>query len=224
MLESRTARSGVSHRVEVLDKVKALALSADGVHATTRDVAEYFEVGESVVNNLLGRHRQELRSNGLRVLKGAELREFVNLKTRFTSGNANSYPQTQRHLAVYTRRTILNVAMLLRDSEIARRVRSYLLDVEASTRTTAVPAETARYESLDRRVSDLETAVSHIGPVLQELGPVIGRMSVRLERMDRRLEEMDRRLVNTERVVGAMSQRMAQWAPDREADDEAVDG
>lgn len=207
LLESRSMRSGMTHRVEVLDKVKALALSADGVHATTQDVADYFEVGESVVNNLLGRHREELETSGLRVLRGSDLREYHNLKMRLSEANANSYPQRRVQLAVYTRRAILNVAMLLRDSEIARRVRAYLLDAEEGARPADVPAP--RYAALERRVTDVECAVSGIGGVLRELAPVIGRMSVRLERVDRRLEEMDRRLVNTERVVGAMSQRLA---------------
>jgi hypothetical protein len=48
LLESRSARSGMSHHVEVLGKVKALALAPDGVHATTRVVAAYFEVSESM--------------------------------------------------------------------------------------------------------------------------------------------------------------------------------
>ncbi|WP_244502584.1 hypothetical protein [Streptomyces oceani] len=68
LLESRSMRTGLSDRDEVLDKVKALALAPDGVHATTPDVADYFEVTESTVNNLLDRHREELTDNGLRVL------------------------------------------------------------------------------------------------------------------------------------------------------------
>jgi uncharacterized coiled-coil protein SlyX len=214
LLESRSLRTDLGHKVEVLDKVKALALSADGIHATTRDVAEYFEVGESVVNNLLGRHREELEANGLRVLHGSDLREFVNLKLSVTKANANSYPQMQRRLAVYTRRTILNVAMLLRDSEIAQRVRAYLLDVEERARTAPASGPGPEHAALDRRVTNAESAVSHIGSVLQELGPVIGRMSVRLERVDNRLAEMERRQVSTERVVGAMSQRLADMGED----------
>ncbi|HEV7627689.1 MAG TPA: hypothetical protein VGO89_14440 [Streptomyces sp.] len=127
-----------------------------------------------------------------------------------TSEVAESYPQRRPHLAVYTRRTILNVAMLLRDSDIARRVRAYLLDAEEGTRTSEpAPGLAAGYASLDRRVTKVESAVCHIGSVLQELGPVIGRISVRLERVDLRLGEMERRQVNTERLVGAMSQRLA---------------
>lgn len=235
LLESRSLRGELSHRVEILDKVKALALSPDGVHATTPEVAEYFEVDPTVVNNLLGRHREELESNGLRVLRGAELQEYQNLKLRLSPANANSYPQRRAQLAVYTRRTVLNVAMLLRDSPVAQRVRALLLDVEEAHRRPPAaepgadegcrPAarESCAYgrRTLERRVGAVESAVSEIGGVLRELGPVVGRMSVRLERMDRRLEwvdrrldEMDRRMVNTECVVSAMSQRMAAMGED----------
>ncbi|MFC4495506.1 hypothetical protein ACFPA8_15350 [Streptomyces ovatisporus] len=216
LLESPTARSGMSHRVEVLDKIKALALSADGVRATTRDVAEYFEVGEQAVHNLLRRHREELEGNGLRVLQGSELQEYVTLNLSVTSEAAQSYPQRRPHLAVYTRRTVLNVAMLLRDSDVARRVRAYLLDAEESARaaTTTASATPPGYASLDRRVTNLESAVADAGSVLRELGPVIGRISSRLERVDHRLLQMERRQVNTERVVSAMSRRLADMGED----------
>lgn len=198
LLESRSMRSGLHHRVDVLDRVKTLALSPDGVHATTRDVAAYFEVGETVVNNLLDRHRDELAENGLRVLRGSDLQEFENLTVRFSNSNPVDNSRRRRNLAVYTRRTVLNVAMLLRDSEVARRVRAYLLDVEEGARTPS-PETLA---SLPARVTVLESAVLDIGHTLRELGPVIHRMSVRLERVDRRLE-------NTERIVCAMSSRLA---------------
>jgi hypothetical protein len=198
LLESRSLRSGLGDRVDVLDKVKTLALSPDGVHATTRDVAAFFEVGESAVNNLLDRYREELTENGLRVLRGADLREYQNLNVRFTSERPVDNSSHRARLAVYTRRTVLNVAMLLRDSEVARRVRAYLLDVEEETRTPS-PETLA---SLPARVTVLESAVDDIGHTLRELGPVIHKMSVRLERVDRRLE-------NTERIVCAMSGRLA---------------
>ena len=214
LLESRSLRTDLGHKVEVLDKVKALALSADGIHATTRDVAEYFEVGEQVVYNLLSRHREELDSNGLEVLRGDDLRKYQTLKMSVSNEGRQSYPQRRNSLAVYTRRTILNVAMLLRDSEIAQRVRAYLLDVEERARTTPASGPGPEHAALDRRVTNVESAVSHIGSVLQEVGPVIGRMSVRLERVDNRLAEMERRQVSTERVVGAMSQRLADMGED----------
>jgi hypothetical protein len=197
LLESRSMRSGFHHRVDVLDKVKTLALSPDGVHATTRDVAAYFEVTEKAVYHLLDRHRDELESNGLHVLRGPELREFETSNMEVPNGSPVDNFSRRRSLALYTRRTVLNVAMLLRDSEVARRVRAYLLDVEQGARMPSVET----LASLPARVTVLESAVQDIGHTLRELGPVIHRMSVRLERVDRRLE-------NTERVVCAMSSRL----------------
>ncbi len=199
LLESRSMRSGLNHRVDVLDKVKTLALSPDGVHATTRDVAAYFEVTEKVVYNLLGRHRDELEESGLRILRGSDLREFETFNLKVSNEGAVDNFARRRTLALYTRRTVLNVAMPLRDSEVARRVRAYLLDVEEGSRMPS-PETLA---SLPARVTVLESAVQDIGHSLRELGPVIHRMSVRLERVDRRLE-------NTERVVCAMSSRLAE--------------
>lgn len=150
LLESKTLRNSVLDRTDVLDRVKALSLLPDGVHVTTAMVAVYFEVADTVINNLLSRHREELESNGLRVLRGPELREFKELNL---SSQNNGCPQPRSSLAVWSRRAVLNVAMLLRDSEVARQVRTYLLDMEYLARTQ--PAENlARTDhlSLDDRI------------------------------------------------------------------------
>jgi hypothetical protein len=135
LLESKTLRDSVLDRTDVLDRVKALSLLPDGVHVTTAMVATYFEVAETVINNLLSRHRQELESNGLRVLRGSDLREYQNLNMSFSSGG---YPQRRSSLALWSRRAVLNIAMLLRESAIARQVRAYLLDMEYLVRTRPV--------------------------------------------------------------------------------------
>ncbi|WP_246101752.1 hypothetical protein [Streptomyces cyaneus] len=62
LLESKSLRNNVLERTDVLDRVKALSLLPDGMHVTTAMVAAYFEVAETVINNLLSRHRQELES------------------------------------------------------------------------------------------------------------------------------------------------------------------
>ncbi|MGW0823841.1 restriction endonuclease [Streptomyces sp. NPDC002845] len=135
LLESKALRDSVVERTDVLDRVKALSLLPDGMHVTTAMVATYFEVAETVINNLLNRHRQELEVNGLQVLRGPELREFKELNLSSYSG---SYPQPRSGLALWPRRAVLNVAMLLRDSEVARQVRTYLLDVEYLVRARPV--------------------------------------------------------------------------------------
>lgn len=137
LTESRTMRAKTADRVDVLDKVKALSLLPDGMHATADGVASYYEVHDDVIKKVVQRHREELTENGLRVVRGEELREFV--RDNLSSANGAS---KVRSLSVFTRRTILNVGQLLTESLVARQVRTYLLDVEEiatpAQRSTAI--------------------------------------------------------------------------------------
>ncbi|MEU1506483.1 hypothetical protein [Kitasatospora sp. NPDC005748] len=137
LTESRTMRAATVERTDVLTKVKALSLLPDGVHATTELVAGFYEVGAETIKSLVKDHRAELAENGYRVLTGAERAEFVR-----SLGDLTLPPA--RHTALFTRRTILNVGQLLTGSEIAHRVREYLLNVEESATVAA------RSEAVDR--------------------------------------------------------------------------
>lgn len=73
------------------------------------------------------RHHEELSRNGMVTLQGADLTESKrDVLSRFPGG----YPQPRSSLTLYPRRSVLNIAMLLPDSEVARQVRVYLLDTE----------------------------------------------------------------------------------------------
>ena len=207
LLESRTLRADHLGRVDVLEKVKALRLLPDGVHLSTEGVATYFVVPTEAVNSVVKRHRDELDTNGLRTLKGADLQAFEMANLAISEdGTPRSYPQGRAHLRLFTRRAVLNIAMLLRDSEVARCVRTYLLDTEEAPRT--VIASDPRYDGLDLRVTNLEGSMAQIGPALQELGPVLSRMSVRLESMDHRMAAMDHRMETMDRRLEAVYHRV----------------
>ncbi|MEU3575572.1 hypothetical protein AB0H24_03960 [Streptomyces globisporus] len=194
LLESRTLRGEQMGRVDVLDKVKSLVMLPDGIHVRTEDVGRYFEVSTGAVRRLTDRHQGEFTENGMRVLRGADLRSFhSDMESLWSGDGVESYPQAATQLRLYTRRTVLNIAMLLRDSDIARCVRTYLLDAEESLRT--------QYASLDQRVTRIESCLTGVGSALQELGPVLVRMSERLDSLDRKVEM-------THQVVGAMSLRL----------------
>ncbi|WP_406348342.1 hypothetical protein OHA44_19245 [Streptomyces sp. NBC_00144] len=212
LLESRALRADHLGRVDVLDKVKALQLLPDGLHVTTDGVAQYFGIHREAVHSLVRRHRDELASSGMFTLTGDELREHeAVVLTTSSRGGGKGYPQGLVRLRLFPRRAVLNIAMLLRDSEVARRVRSYLLDTEEQHRA---PASDPRFDGLDRRVTQLESAMTEAGHALQELGPVLARMSDRLEVVSDRLESLDRRLDATNRVVGAMSVRLSDLSED----------
>ncbi|MZE78572.1 hypothetical protein [Streptomyces xinghaiensis] len=214
LLESRALRESLAARTGVLDKVKVLAMLPDGLHVTTRMVAEYFEVSEEVVRQLAARHRSELSSNGMTTLRGADLRRFKrDILSRYAVAG---YPQARSNLGVFTRRAVLNVAMLLRDSPVAREVRRYLLDVEESFTAPRSRTAPSPERSLEARMTVVESCLADVGAALRDLGPVLRRTSDRLDRiderldgMDRRIAFMDRRLDSTNQVVCAMSERMA---------------
>ncbi|MEV8419916.1 hypothetical protein [Streptomyces niveus] len=208
LLESRTMRVEHLGRVDALDKVKALVMLPDGAHCTTDGVARYFEVSTGVIRQLTARHRAELAESGMQVLRGPDLREYQSDSMSLSSGDDGSYPQRRSGLTLYTRRAVLNIAMLLRDSDIARCVRTYLLDAEEGWREG--------YASLDRRVTAVESCLGGVGVALQELGPVLNRMSHRLDSLDRRLDA-------TNQVVAAISNRLCQMSEDINRVDARVD-
>ncbi|MFF4246081.1 hypothetical protein ACFYY2_16610 [Streptomyces sp. NPDC001822] len=200
LLESHALRAEQMGRVEALDKVKTLVTLPDGIHLRTEDVARYFEVPTEVVRKLTQRHRTEVGENGLRLLRGAELHTFQrDMKSLRGGEEGESCPQAPTQLTLYTRRTVLAVAMLLRDSDIARSVRTHLLDAEGDLRTS--------YVSLDQRVTRIEGCLAGVGSALQELGPVLVRMSQRLDSLDRKLDR-------THQAVGGVGLRLADVAQD----------
>ncbi|MEU5657823.1 hypothetical protein ABZ802_19755 [Streptomyces sp. NPDC047737] len=201
LLESQALRAEQMGRVEVLDKIKSLVMLPDGMHLRAEEVARYFEVSTTSVRRLTDRHQKELVGNGMTVLRGAELQSFHSEMVSLWKGEGlGSYPQAAAtQLRLYTRRAVLNVAMLLRDSDIARSVRTRLLDAEEDLRAPCV--------SLERRVTRIEGCLADVGSALQELGPVLGRMSQRLDSLDRKLDV-------THQVVNAVSIRLTDVSHD----------
>lgn len=143
LTESRTLRDQYMSRTDVLDRVKTLTLLADDFHATTELVASYYEVDVETIKKLVQRHRAEMVENGYRVLRGDELRELKR-------DNVSLFDS--KSLALFTRRTMLNIGQLLTGSAVAQGVRSKLLDSEEETRPAAptAPVAIAAQAEIDR--------------------------------------------------------------------------
>jgi HJR/Mrr/RecB family endonuclease len=207
LLESKSLRDSVLERMDVLDRVKALSLLPDGMHVTTAMVATYFGVTVEVIRQLAKRHREELEANGMAVLRGADLRKFESDNMSLSLG---SYPQARRSLTIYSRRTVLNIAMLLRDSEVARQVRTYLLDMEYLARTQPVEAPVAPDSaSLDDRIDQRITHIlgKTVVPMFNALIETSGEhrkeliaLRAGVQRIERRLHQHNERLKRLEGV------------------------
>lgn len=139
-IDDKTLRdSSVSH-YEVLEKVKGLLLIPETELATVKMVADFYEVEEKAVDKICSRHLEELESDGMYIRKHNELsmRHNVELKTSkgkvtflFENGDTFDYPT--RGVKTFPRRAILRIGMLLRDSAIAKEVRTQLLNIEEKT-------------------------------------------------------------------------------------------
>ena len=125
LLESKTLRESVINRTEVLDKVKKLTMLPDDLHVSIDMAAAYYEVGKEAINSLIKDNREELESDGLKVLRGSELMSFKDMGV--IGKNTSAF-------TIIPRRALLRIGMLLRDSVVARQVREYLLNVEEIAR------------------------------------------------------------------------------------------
>ena len=94
---------------------------------TKQQLVKLFEVSESTIEKYLASHGEELKSNGYQVLRGLKLKQFKALAdvSVINYGDISKTPV----LGVFTFRAVLNMAMLLTESEPAKLLRSRILDI-----------------------------------------------------------------------------------------------
>jgi hypothetical protein len=138
LLESQTARSSQLAKIE--DRAEELLSKAKVLHfnvwqgtgiATTEQVAEFYEVPIDTVKSAVKYHKTEFDADGLKVLRGRELKD-ARLKFNLAS-------KTSQSLA-WNPRATLRLGYLLRDSPIAKAVRTTSLDfIEQAAMPKATP-------------------------------------------------------------------------------------
>ena len=141
LLESKELRNKNIERFEVLDKVKELLLIPNTELATVQQVADFYEVGIEAINAICIRQKDELQEDGVRVcsykefsnIQLAHLKEKRKGKAIFVFNNGQEFEVATRGIRIFPCRAILRVGMLLRDSEVAREVRTQLLNIEEKT-------------------------------------------------------------------------------------------
>jgi hypothetical protein len=137
LIINQNLRNDCINHFEVLGKVKQLLLIPGTELMTVQQVADYYEVGKEAIQSLYKDYKEELDSDGTR-LEG--YKDFLNVlkgqlkigqgKTTVLFNDGNIIEVPRRGLKVFPRRAILRVGMLLRDSEVAKEVRTQLLNIE----------------------------------------------------------------------------------------------
>lgn len=92
---------------------------------TKQKLLELFEISDATIERYLNSHGDELKNNGYQILRGAKLKEFKasSYGTLINEGTKTSV------LGVFSFRAMLNLGMMLTESEPARLLRSRLLDI-----------------------------------------------------------------------------------------------
>lgn len=137
-LMTREMGDSLAARTDVLEKVKHLCLLPGIEMMTSKQVAEYFEVDLSVVKMTYANNKDEIDGDGTVMCKLAdfESKNFLPSKngrrgtTLFRSEDGTvTIEIPNRGVRCFSARAILRIAMLLRDSEVAKEVRTQLLNV-----------------------------------------------------------------------------------------------
>ena len=141
LLKKEELRNKLIYRYDILEKVRELLLIPGTEFATTQQVADFYEVGLEAISSLVKDHRSEVELDGMITLSGKETKEKLgkfskdvqNLRGCFT---VNGIKLNNRANTLFPRRAILRVGMLLRDSKVAKEVRTQLLNIEEKTDET----------------------------------------------------------------------------------------
>lgn len=145
LTESRTMRDNYVFKDSVLERVKAVPILAGTLEVTVEMAAGFYEVPYETVRKLIQRSRAEFNEySETRVVRGRELADLRCL------GHDVPTMQKTSVLTLISRRGLLRIGMLLTESEVARSVRSYLLNVEQ------IASKEQRAWSMEREVSKRE--------------------------------------------------------------------
>lgn len=133
-IESETMRNNTLDNVsyDFLDKLKVIPYLTDDMVLTVDQVATYYEVTTEAIKTIIKRNRGEFENDGMVVLTGKDLKDF-SAKVCEVQSEPHKISSKTRSLTLVTKRSLLRVGMLLTNSELAKEIRDYLLNIEEST-------------------------------------------------------------------------------------------
>ncbi|WP_294960652.1 DNA-binding protein [Sulfurimonas sp.] len=104
----------------------------DNLRLTKEQVAMFFDVDIRTIERYLESHTSELGQNGYIVIKGQKLKDF-RAAIEDQSVTDIDVGHKVRNLGIFDFRSLLNIAMLLTESETARVLRQTILDIVIDT-------------------------------------------------------------------------------------------
>lgn len=130
-LIKESEREQYMNRIDVLDKVKKLKMLGDKKHTSIKFLSEYFGMKVPTLTTYIHRNNEVLVEDGLKKLEGLELEGFkhkYNMPGKFIK------------LYIVPKRAVLRLAMILKNSDTAIKIRKELTDEEDGAQQELVPA------------------------------------------------------------------------------------
>lgn len=150
-IDKKDLRDKAIEKVEVLDKVKKLFMIPSMDVMTIGQVAEYYGVSNDLLRKCYQNNKNEINDDGtyIKTSKDFLMGNYFTLETdkggstfRIDENTALKIPN--RGIRCFSKRAILRIGMLLRNSEVAKEVRTQLLN-------------TFEHSSNDQRTMDIDT-------------------------------------------------------------------
>ena len=193
--------------LEILDKVKTVLMLGNTDFVTIKMGADYYEVDVKTIEKLIERNKAELEENGLKLYSKKEFlnRQNVGLKNNeqlkgksiltFEDGNQLTYPN--RGLLLISKRVLLNIGMLLRDSEVAKELRRRILDI-------AFDAEEGKgsIETITKEINEEELLKMELGDAI-----VSGDMDKYIKASLKLSELKNKRIVELENEIEVTNEK-----------------
>ncbi len=167
LLEQKTLREEAAKHIEVLDKVKQLFLIPDMNVMTTKQVAEYYEVPLKTVISCYTYNKDEIYADGVMLKTYGDFKKIENQSFKHERGKAiiklseNIMIEVPtRGILCFSKRAILRIGMLLRESPVAKEVRTQLLNIlEASSPEQRTKTINEELERLTGKIDSFETSI-----------------------------------------------------------------
>lgn len=141
MISNKDLQEQYISRVDVLDKVKDLFLIPAMECMTPKQVADYYEVPVDTIRTTYKMNREELVSDGAVTRSIGDIKSLIGCESTYQNitncrgGIEITIDENTKvfipnaGIILYPKRAILRVGMLLRDSVIAKEVRTQLLNI-----------------------------------------------------------------------------------------------
>ncbi len=173
LLTNLDLREKLISRVEALEKVKALFLIPELECMTIRQVADYYDAPYTTIKDQYQNSQDEFDSDGVVIKNPKDFKILKDGKSVFKKidqkngklvvqiDNAVTIEIPNRGIKCFPRRAILRMGMLLRDSKVAKEVRTQLLNIEEQTTPEQKVSEIAKEEGY---ITNIVTSLLHNDP------------------------------------------------------------